>query len=341
MIKFTILLSLLFFFSGCSQKIIIESIQPAQIDDKDIKKVTVTKFNNDSIALSSNIKAQLNSVSLNNKKYFTLVNREVGFIEKEQKLQDSGLVNISQEKVFELGEVNSVITGKINSKNYNRNIFYQTRTNYNKCHKYETNKKGEKICTKYREYLVRCIHHKYSIDAFISIIRVSNNEIIFANNYSEKISIDKCSNDTNLIPSKQSVFHEISKSISADFVNILKPNYKYFEVYLKDDSDIEYSDLEERLLENALQLVELNLIVEANNIFKSLVISTKEKSITALYNYGVTNEYLGNLEKAYTLYKNAETLSLQNKIDKDIFNALIRLEKSIKNKEKAYQQINY
>jgi hypothetical protein len=106
-------------FAGCSQKVTIRAIKPSVINDKDIKKISVEPFFNDNISLSSNIKSNISNVVFNNKKYFTLVNRhDKNKILKEQKLQDSGLVNTKASKLFELGEINSIITGKINSTSY-------------------------------------------------------------------------------------------------------------------------------------------------------------------------------------------------------------------------------
>jgi len=174
--KFYLLTSILILlFTSCSQKVIIKSIIPAQIDDRDVKKVSIEKFKNGTISLSSNIKSEMSNI------YFNIVNREESEqILKEQKLQDAGLVNVDPDKIFGLEEINSIISGKINHASYDKNRFYEQRINYKKCIKYKTNKNAKKYCSQYQKYNIQCINHNYNIDATITISRIVNSDIIYS-----------------------------------------------------------------------------------------------------------------------------------------------------------------
>lgn len=336
--KTSLLALSLILLSGCSQKTTIKAIKPAPIHDKDIKKISIEKFSNDTISLAANIASNMSNISFNDKKYFTIVNRtDIKKITKEQKLQDSGLVDIDSNKRFDLGEVNSIITGKIYSTNFDKRNYYIQRTDYNKCAKY---KSDNKTCESFRKYTVLCTKYNYSINSSINISRVSNSSIIYSKNYDMSRTTAICKDESRVAPSPTLIYNQISKDIANQFVSSISPSYQYFSVVLKEDADIDYNEAQEKLLENGLKLLKLKDIKKANEIFQRLVNSTHSKSITALYNLAVTLESLGDLETAYELYKKAEYIAMTQDLDEDIIIALKRVEKSISNRAKANQQID-
>jgi len=338
--KLTILIILTILFTACSQKTTIKALKPSQVHDKDIKQIAIKNFTNDTVSLSSNIKSNMDRVYFNDKKYFKIVNRDnLDSILKEQKLQDSGLVDISSDKSFSIAEVKSIITGTLNSKSYTKNHFTEKRTNYDKCIKYKTTKSGKKYCDKYQKYNVNCTNHSFSIDASISINRVSNADIIYTENFTKQSVIKNCQDKNNKVPNSEAIYSNISKNIANDFVSKITPSYQYFRVTIIEDEDIDYTNQEEKLLENSLKLIELNHMEKANQLLKELVSSTKSKSSTALYNFGVTSEALGDLELAYKSYQKAESISMNNEINEDIMFAVKRVKNSLTNRKKAMKQI--
>lgn len=94
-----------FFISGCSQKVLINSTKPAIIDRaSNTKKIAVLKFENDNVGLSTKIESAIYSVKVDDKSYFTVIsknNREN--ILNEQKFQYSGLANKTNS--VEIGEL--------------------------------------------------------------------------------------------------------------------------------------------------------------------------------------------------------------------------------------------
>lgn len=338
-IKLTAVVGTILFLGGCSSKITIMAIKPSKVDDKSIKNISIENFQNDNISLSSNIEASMNKVQFNGKKYFNIANRkESSTILKEQKLQDSGLVDTTTQKNYGLQDTSSIVTGKVNFTNFTKNSFYETRTDYDTCIKYKNSKK--KYCEKYRKYKVFCTNHNYSVDATITISKIVNATVLFKENYNKQKTIKKCSDQSTTIAHPQSIFTNLGKQITYNFVSNIAPSYINQSVVLLDDEDIDYNDTEENLLENGLKMLKHNHIKESQAIFQKLVNSTKSKSSTALYNLAVTYEYFNNLDKASILYKKAYEISILNEIDENILLAIKRVEKNILNKNIANKQIN-
>jgi len=342
--KFTyfVLLTLLsIVFTACSQKTTIKSLKPSLVDDSAIKKISIEEIKNDDISLSLNIQSKMNTLQFNNKKYFTIINRnQSSNILKEQKLQDSGLVNVSRTKRFGLGEVESILSGSINSKEHDKNEFYEKRTNYNKCIRYEKNKDNTKRCTKYQTYNAICSNNIYTIRAFLSINKVENASILYSKNFENQKVIKDCNDYSAELPTTFSIYNLLSHEIANNFLKEISPSIHYFTVVLLEDEDIGYTDLEEKLLENSLKLISLNHLQKAEILLSKLVLSTKSKSSTAIYNLAVVKEGLGKLNEAYSLYKKAENITMINELDENILTAVKRIEKSLINNKRAMQQIN-
>lgn len=339
--KSLVLLVFILLLSGCTQKITIKSIKPAQVFDKDIKKVTIDKFQNDDISLAYQINSKMNDIYFDDKKYFNIVNRnDVDKILQEQKLQDSGLVDVDKQKDFALSDVNSMITGRVSSATYNRNRYFEERTDFDRCARYRKDDKGNRYCVDYFRYTVMCTNHNYNVSASIDINRINNGEIIYSKSYLKSVSLKRCMDDNSYVPTTQSIFEQMAKNIAYEFVSEISPTYEYLKVSLKEKPDTDYTSNEEKLLKNGLKLLELNEIKKANEIFARLVESTNSKSVTALYNYGLTQEFLGEYEVALESYKKAENITFEDEIDEDIVLALKRVEKSMDDKNKAYNQLN-
>jgi tetratricopeptide (TPR) repeat protein len=325
------------FFAGCSQKLVVKSLKPAAIDDMDVKTLALGKFKKDTISLKANINASLDRVTFHNKKYFTIVNRDAtDKILEEQKLQDSGLVINKGEEEYGLSDISSIIMGEVTSTNYTTRSYYESRTNYNRCLKYNSKKK----CIQYTKYNVRCHNYYYGVSANITITKVSNSEILYTNSFTKQRQFSKCRDESRTIPSKQSIFENLSASIAQDFVKAISPNYEYIHLELLEDEDIDFTSKQEDMLENALKLIELHDIKSANSLLQKLTNQTQNKSATVLYNLGVTYEYLEDLNNANRYYQLAKEITLEGELDENIVKAANRITKAIANQKKALRQIS-
>ena len=341
LINYIFISSILILFTACSQKITIKALKPSIVEDSSVKKISIERIKNDDISLSSNIQSKMNNVRFNNKKYFTITNRnQLPSILKEQKIQDSGLVNLSRNKQFGVGEVESILSGFINNKQYDKNEFYEIRTNYDKCIQYKTDSNNNKQCTQYQTYNVICSDNIYTIRAYLSINKLEGGSLIYSRNFEKQKVLKYCNDYNTKLPKSHNIYHLLSNAIANDLVKEISPTYQYFTVVLIKDEDIEYTNSQEKMLENSLKLIELNYLVKAKLLLEELVLSTKSKSATALYNLGVVCEGLDDLNKAYTLYKKAENITILNNFDENIISAVKRIEKSLLNNKKAMRQID-
>ena len=340
--KFTLFILLAFlsiFFTACSQKVTIKALKPSSVEDSAIKKISIKTIRNDDILLTFNIQSKMSNVRFNNKPYFTIINRKATpSILQEQKLQDSGLANLSRNKQFEVGEVESILSGSINAKQYDKSEFYEKRTNHSKCIEYKDNK-NKKECIKYEIYNAICSNNTFTIRASLTINKVENTALIYSKNFHKQKVLKDCNDYKIELPPRNTVYNIISNEIANEFLQDISPSYEYFQVVLIDDSDIDYTDNQEKILDNALKLIEFNHLSKAELLLSRLVSSTKSKSSTALYNLGVVKEALGKLKEAYTLYKKAENISMLNNLDKNIMKAVQRIEESLVNNKRAMRQI--
>ena len=197
----------------------VKSLVPAEVSNNAVKKTTLGSFKNDSAALQANIYSVMDSIVFNGTKYFTLVNREdTDTILKEQKLQDSGLVDDKKEG-FLLTEIYSIISGEIIKKNKTSNFYYKESTNFNRC--LERNKKGQ--CIRYAKRKIRCEEEKYFLVSQLKITDVHTTNVIFVKQFDKSYSTDSCSGYG--YTSASEIFNNLSKQIAQEFVLYLSPRY--------------------------------------------------------------------------------------------------------------------
>lgn len=321
------------FLTGCTQKATVKTLQPAQVSNKAIKKTSLEKFKKDNVGLRTNIHSAMDRVKFNGKKYFTIVNRQdTKKILKEQELQDSGLVK-DDNKGFALSSIDSVISGKITLKDKSNSIYFTETTNYDKCLKRD--KKNN--CIKYATKRNKCIEHHHVLEAHIKITDIHNAKIIFSKQIKKTNTKNEC-NSFTWSKSKE-VYNKLSRQIANEFVAYISPTYKKMKIELIEDEDIDYTNSQEKLLENGLKFVEHKDYESAKELFEELVQSTKKRSETALYNLGLVYEIMGDYKAAEASYKRALNLTKRNDMNKLIIKANKRIKSTIKKHNKAKEQI--
>jgi Flp pilus assembly protein TadD len=111
----------------------------------------------------------------------------------------------------------------------------------------------------------------------------------------------------------------------------------YYDVELLDDPDIDYTDLQEDLLEHALEYLDHRRYAKAEELLSKLLDSTSDTCFVAAYNLGVIKELTGDLTHARELYILADTLTKEpNEV---LDSALARVRSSIYSREQAIRQI--
>ncbi len=330
-------------FTGCAQKTSVKAIKASKVSDKAIKNIGVLPFKNDDISQSAQIDSAISQVTIDGKKYFNLVDREnIKKIMEEKKLNESGIVNlVSDDYDLGIAQIETFVSGSVIASSESTSNYKESRTDYDTCTQYKTDKNGKKRCTKYRKYYVQCQSKNFSVQTKVKLVKVGDGSTVFANTYGESAKYSHCSDDSGVLPSKKEVNTKLAGRIAQDLIKDIAPSYIYFSVTLLEDPDIDYSDREEKIFENSLMLIENKRIEKANELLKTLNTSLQNRSYVALYNLAVTEEALGNMDEAYNLYRKAEDLSLMNEPNEEIMKAVKRAQKSLKEQKKAKKQLGY
>ena len=318
------------FMSGCAQKVTIKVLEPAEIDRAtSTKKIAVTEFKNDKYGVSSKIESNLSRFRIDSKPFFTMVNRsDINKIIKEQKLQNSGLVDTST--IVEVGNLmgaQAIISGTVSNVSSQDTHFQEKRS---KC--------ADKKCKELIYYKVSCVKREVSLWADIRMIDVVVGDIIYSDDLHKKVSSKHCSDDSHPLVSKERAAANMASAIARSFTYKLSPHYKYMQVELLEDPDLDYDDKQELLLESGLKYIEHNRLDKAEKLLGTLVYSTNEQSYVALYNLGVVNEAQAQYAKAQEYYTKADELTIEpvEVIDR----AYIRINSIIKKNKITQSQIN-
>jgi len=325
-----IFLMIVLFVIGCSQKVTIRALEPAQVDKiSTTKKIAVLNFRNDSVGLARKIEADLARFTINNKKYFTIVSRnDLDTIMKEQKLQSSGLVDEdSSVKVGELVGAQAIISGNVHRPTKQDSYFYEPRV---RC--------ANAKCSELSYYNVRCMKRAVGLAAEIRVVDVSGGDIIYADTLNRDQVFKHCSDDSHALPSKAMAAQELAQSIADSFTYKLTPHYRVFSVTLLEDPDLDYTSQQEKLLKVSLEYIKQNRYDKAQQFLMRLIDSTGSKSYVPFYNLGVIKEAEGKFKEAKEYYEHADNLMVEP-VD-EINEAVVRINALIAKREKTMEQLN-
>ena len=325
-----LLILLIILMNGCSQKVGIKALEPAQIDKiSQTKIIAVTDFTNDRVGLSRKIEAKLSNFDIDNKKYFTIVSRnDINKVIEEQKLQNSGLVN--DENIVKVGELigaQAIISGNVSPATKQDSYFYESRV---RC--------ADRKCKELETYNVRCMKRLVGLSAEIRIVDVTKGDIIYADTLDKSTSFKHCADDSRAIPSKIMLAQRLANNIADTFTYKLTPHYRYFNVKLLEDPDLDYTNKQGKLLKVSLKYIEQQRYDKAERFLKELIDATDAKSYVAFYDLGVIKEAQGKYKLAKEYYEYADNLMIEP-ID-EINQAVIRINSLIAKKQKTLEQLN-
>ena len=292
---------LMIFFTGCSTQVRIKALKPAEIHRAtSTKNIAVVAFEYDRVGLSSKIESNLAGYRIEGKVFFTMVSRsDLNEVLKEQKLQNSGLVDTKD--IVEVGKLigaQAIISGNVGRVSLSDSSYFEGRS---RCR--------DKKCKEMYYYRVRCTSREISLSADIKMVDMTRGDIIYADNMSRSSRFKHCEDDSRSLPSKQSVAQDLAASIANSFTYKLTPHYRYFSVELLDDPDLDYTQSQEDLLENALKYMEHKRYDKAESLLTRLVESTDQQSYVAFYNLGVVKETQGDYARAKLYYERADNLT--------------------------------
>ena len=317
------------FLTSCSQKIQMRALEPAQIDRiADTKKITVANFKNDKVGLSSKIEANLAKFEIDGINYFTLISRnDFDKIIKEQRLQNSGLVDPkTATKVGQLIGTQAIISANVGSPTSQDSYSYEKRV---RC--------ANKKCDTFTYYNVRCKKRVVGLSAEIRVVDVAKGDIVFADTLLKEAHYKQCADSYRSMPSVALSAQKLATAMAREFSYKLTPHYRYFEVSLLEDPDIDYTDEEEKLLEVALEYIKQQRYSKAETLLLRLVDATNSKSYVPFYNLGVLSEAKGKYSDAKEYYSYADNLMIEPV--QEINEAVLRIDKLIAKRKKTRQQI--
>ena len=326
-----------FMFSGCAQKTQIRAIKSANVTDKSIKNIGVTPFKNDDIAQASQIDSAISNIKIKGKKYFHLVDREnINQVLAEKKFNDSGLVDLIKENSSDgLSQIETLVTGTVNVSDMSTTKFKEERIDYSTCVQSYT-QKGKTYCSKYRKYYVDCQANRYNVKTKVKLIKISDASTTFANTYEASTKFKHCTDDSVVLPSKKEVNSKLANIIAYKLIKDIAPSYVYFTVVLLDDVDVDMNKKQEKLFQNALEMIKHQRVEKANEMLTKLNKQLNLSSYVVLYDLAVTEESLGNVDNAYKLLKKAEDLALETDgVIEEIAIAVKRVKKNIGEKNKV------
>ena len=330
LLRLFLLSIILIIMSGCSQKVQIRALEPAQIDRaSSTKKISVAPFTGDWIGLSNKIESNLVNKRINNKKYFIIVSRkDFDKIINEQRIQNSGLTDVST--VVEVGNLigaEAIISGNVGRATSKDTRYYENRI---RC--------LDKKCKESVRYSVRCTKRVVGLSAEIRMVDVTKGDIIYADTMSKTSIYKHCKDDSRALPSKEIAAQKLAGEIASEFTYKLTPHYRYFRVVLLKKPDIEYDDREEKLLEVSLEYIKQNRYDKAQRFLVDLIDSTNQKSYVPFYNLGVIKEAQGKYGEAEEYYKLADDLVIEP-VD-EISRAYIRIQRLIAKNNKTQEQLS-
>lgn len=317
------------YLSGCAQKVSMKALEPAEIDRaSQTKKITVTDFEHDRVGLSNKIEANLAKYKINTQNYFTIISRnDFDKIIKEQKIQNSGLVDTST--VVEVGNLigaQAIISGNVGHLNSSDTHYYEERV---KC--------ADLKCKEVYRYNVGCTKRVVSLSADLRMVDVAAGDIIYADTMGKSSSYYHCSDDTRTIPSPESAGQNLAIAIANDFTYKLTPHYRYFDVELLEDPDLDYTKEQEKLLNVSLEYIKQNRYDKAEKYLFELIDSTNAQSYVAFYNLGVVKEAEGKYIEAKEYYEKADSLMVEPV--EQISLAYVRIQSLIEKRDITQAQI--
>jgi len=316
--------------TGCAPQLKVRTIEPAEVQRiASLKRVAVLAFKQErNIGLSGKIETQLSHKQWQGKPYFTVINRrDIQSILKEQRFQYSGILN--ETHAVEVGELlgaQALIVGEITSATQSDSQVTEMRR---KC--------ADKKCKKSTKYSVSCTQRRIHLGGNIRVIDVSQGDIVYSDSLSQAYDWKHCTDDQQVLPSKDQGLDLLAAEMADKFVYKLAPRYKTSYLTLLDSPDIPYADNETLLLENSIEFIEASRLDKAEGLLLQLVQSTGSKSYVALYNLGVVKEAQAEYQQARRYYQMADQLQIQPV--EEINLAVVRIEQVIEKHEQALQQI--
>ena len=327
--------------TGCATKVKINMLQPAEFHQASLTKtVAVLPFTGPGgQEFAAEIEGTLASKSIDDKQYFTLVDRaSIDKIMSEQQFSQSALIDqATAAKIGKLVGAQGIYTGAVTAAQVKDSNYKEKRQECVR-HKIERDKKGNEYegrCIQWRNYSVSCMKRDAHFSVTPKLVDVSTSKILYSRNLSKSATSSGCE-DASPPKDEQELLEAVKEDVKKQFLKDVAPYYVTVEIKLMDSTDhIDSADAKDKL-KQGIDFADKGRMDNACEIWGQARIAAPN-SPAILYNLGVCAESRGDADAALNLYKQADKLI--GKPDDNITIALTRVSLAIKNRKKLTEQI--
>lgn len=313
-------------FLGCSSKSITTQALYPSMENVKMKNIIIKEFHNDFINQSNKIKEKLANNFINNKRLFNLKSN--------------------------YKDVDSIITGEVITV-LNIDPYSKIKHNSFVCKEYIYDRKTKsKQCIKTIKKKIYCEKRNYNLKTNIEILDKVGN-IKFNKIYEVNTNNNKCYENIpfnfhhklkaiNTNRNEDNIFMELAKDVANDFLADVSAYYYTYKIPLIEELEDTpfYSKEDKKLFKNTIDNIQKNKLVLLQEKLEDLNIKYQEKSEEILYTIAALYESKNLYYKAINYYNKALG-TCKNKDNCDlIYEALNRVNKNIKLKNKALLQVN-
>ncbi len=290
----------------CSKKVVVNIQKPAQYDVSDIKRIAVFDFNGPE--KSGEIIAGKFTTKLWKTQYFSIMERkELKKILEEHALQMSGIIDNAT--VVEYGKiigVDGIVLGDVTAYKVSSTRGHEKIKEKVWNGEYEKDKNGNIIYEKTRsgrqkkkvyvdEYVSRAfINRSVTVGVNFRLVSVQTGEIR-ASDSNSKSHTKKYYLHKGQIPAADQILDNLSESVLNKFIPLITPHNVRVSKEFEEGND---------QVDLGIEYAQKNLWDRAKNIWEEEVRKDPRNS-AALYNLGIANEVLGDLDLAEQLYNKA------------------------------------
>lgn len=316
--------------SGCATTVHTIKLVPAEaVEVPEYKTVAVLDFHgNRGRETASNIESIIAKAEVNNKKIYTVVDRDnINKILSEQKFQ---MTMANDDTIVDFGELigaEAIWSGFAESK-FNRSISYETRS---KCSHY--NRDGK--CMGYLTINVPCETRNLYYKVAPKLTSVSTGKVVYSRIFESNESSYACQDESYGWFSENQLYKMAENKFLRKFRTDIAPYVEEVSIVVMSNKN-GTNDTSLQYLKSGIAFIKENRVEKACELWGKGLQSSPD-SIALLYNMGVCAELTANYKEALDFYKKAENASL--KPVKEISNAIERNKVNIENQEKLKQQM--
>jgi hypothetical protein len=321
------------FICGCAPPAVKTTIllPASSYEAAQLRQVAVLPFDGrQGREFATEIEAILANVSIDNKAYFTLVDRsKLDQVVNEMKLSQSGFVQEGTvAKIGKMVGARGIYSGAVTQANSSDSRYSTSRS---RCAHFvkKKDKKGREYedCERYENYSVPCVKRTARFSFTPKLTDVETGLVVYSNNLSGTAEASGCSDDNEPVESASELINKAKRQAMETFRNDVAPHYAKMTIKIMDGTDGITSDAAKEKFESALDFSKKERYDRACELWGEAN-ALSPNSVSILYNLGVCAEMSGNFDQALDLYNKAERQA--GKPDKRISEAIKRVSDSIK-----------